>query len=259
MTALVPLDTLGAEIRARLEAGDKALGRAEDHYLAAGLQLVGARRRVEADGRSFRDFLAEHQIGKSRAYDLIAVAEGKKTFAGIRAKTAERVARHAERGREAMVSATNGHAVAEEPAAAQPADADELQRLRAENERLAKEIETLKKDMEKAKAELTNQKETASLNLGRAQRAEEQRDAAQRHLLYANADKDRLTAELSEAREEIAKLKARPAASPVRRGIMAAPLPSYQKWREGGVEPVEKFDPSRLEFLNPMRGAAQLA
>lgn len=108
--ALVPLDTLGAEIRSRLEAGDKAIGKAEDHYLAAGLRLVEARQRVEAGGGSFREFLAEHCIGKSRAYDVMAVAEGKKTFAGIRAKTAERVARHAERGREAL-SVSNGHTV----------------------------------------------------------------------------------------------------------------------------------------------------
>jgi hypothetical protein len=109
VSALIPLDTLGAEIRSRLEAGDKAIGKAEDHYLAAGLRLVEARQRVEAEGGSFREFLAEHSIGKSRAYDVMAVAEGKKTFAGIRAKTAERVARHAERSREAL-SVSNGHA-----------------------------------------------------------------------------------------------------------------------------------------------------
>ncbi|MDR6955217.1 hypothetical protein J2X65_004596 [Ancylobacter sp. 3268] len=195
MNALVPIDTLGAEIRARLEAGDKAIGKAEDHYLAAGLRLIEARQRVEAEGGSFREFLATHQIGKSRAYEVMAVAGGTKTFSGIRAKTAERVARHAEKSREA-VSVSNGrNGEAEQPS---PGGDDEVDRLR-------KEVERLKKELEKAKATAAEQEEMASLRLGRAQQAEQQRDAAQTELVYAKSDKDRLATELSEARDELAR------------------------------------------------------
>ncbi|MCB4771177.1 hypothetical protein LGR54_21435 [Ancylobacter sp. Lp-2] len=197
MTALVPLDTLGAEIKARLEAGDKAIGKAEDHYLAAGLRLVEARQRVEAEGGAFREFLAAHGIGKSRAYEVMAVAEGKKTFAGIRAKTAERVARHAERSREAL-SVTSGHSVeAEAPVLVED---DELGPLRKEVERLKKELERTKAKLEEATGQVLAMKAEASV-------AVRQRNDAQAKLMYANADKDRLATELSEAREEIERLK----------------------------------------------------
>ncbi|GHE49985.1 hypothetical protein GCM10019059_06570 [Camelimonas fluminis] len=108
MSALVPIDTLGQEIKARIEAGDKAMGKAEDHYLAAGLQLAEARRRVAGDGGSFRAFLDNHGIGRSRAYDILAVTDGRKTFDGIRAKAAERAAKHAATNREARLSVSNG-------------------------------------------------------------------------------------------------------------------------------------------------------
>jgi hypothetical protein len=107
-TALIAINTLGAEIKARIDAGDKALAKAEDHYLAAGIQLVEARRRVSEDGGSFKAFLVQHGIGRSKAYDILAVTDGKKTFDGIRAKGAERAARHAEAGRIARESVSNG-------------------------------------------------------------------------------------------------------------------------------------------------------
>ena len=42
-TTDVPLDTLAAEIRARIEAGDRAADKAADHFRAAGLRLLDAR------------------------------------------------------------------------------------------------------------------------------------------------------------------------------------------------------------------------
>ena len=50
----VPLEALGRDIVARIEAGDKARGRADEMYKSAGLQLKEARAR----GPDFSVFLA---------------------------------------------------------------------------------------------------------------------------------------------------------------------------------------------------------
>jgi hypothetical protein len=90
---LIPLDQLGAEIMARIEAGDKAKTKADNHYLAAGLQLIKAR---EQAGRSFDGFLRKHCRGlkRSRAYQLMSIAGGKTTVEAERTKTAERMRKH---------------------------------------------------------------------------------------------------------------------------------------------------------------------
>jgi hypothetical protein len=62
----VPLDTLASEIRARIEAGDRAADKA-DHYRAAGLRLIDAKSAVMAAGMKFDVWLAENNIGRSRA------------------------------------------------------------------------------------------------------------------------------------------------------------------------------------------------
>jgi len=103
----VPLDTIAAEIKARIEAGDRAADKAADHYRAAGLRLLDAKAAVAADGLKFDDWLSKNDIGRSRAYELIAIAKGTKTLAGIRAATADRVARHAKSNRPAE-SVSNG-------------------------------------------------------------------------------------------------------------------------------------------------------
>jgi hypothetical protein len=102
----VPLDTLAAEIKARIEAGDRAADKAADHFRAAGIRLIDAKAAVANAGIKFDAWLAENSIGRSRAYELIAIAKGTKTLAGIRAATAERVAKHS-RNR-AAESVTNG-------------------------------------------------------------------------------------------------------------------------------------------------------
>lgn len=69
------LETLGQEIMARIEAGDTAKDRADHLHKSAGLQLIEARNRVP----DFTAFLREHCNGlsRSRAYELIDIAEGK--------------------------------------------------------------------------------------------------------------------------------------------------------------------------------------
>jgi hypothetical protein len=106
-TTDVPLDTLAAEIKARIEAGDRAADKAADHFRAAGLRLLDAKKHLAAAKIPFDGWLIENDIGRSRAYELIGIAKGTKTLAGIRASTAERVARYSKKNRDAE-SVTNG-------------------------------------------------------------------------------------------------------------------------------------------------------
>jgi hypothetical protein len=71
----VPLETLGQEIAARIEAGDKSADRANKMYVSAGLQLIEAKRLVP----NFKNFLRDHcnALSRSRAYELIKIANGK--------------------------------------------------------------------------------------------------------------------------------------------------------------------------------------
>jgi hypothetical protein len=93
VTATDSLEQLGAEIVARIEAGDKAKAKARDHYLAAGLRLKEAH---EKTGATFQDFLRNFcpSLKKTRAYQLIAIAGGKTTIEAEQTKTAERVRKH---------------------------------------------------------------------------------------------------------------------------------------------------------------------
>jgi hypothetical protein len=69
-------------------AGDKAKSRAEDMYKSAGLQLIEARAR----GPDFSVFLRDHCNGlsRSRAYELIDIAEGKADEVGAKNRTRDR-------------------------------------------------------------------------------------------------------------------------------------------------------------------------
>ena len=73
--AALTLEALGRSIVARVERGDKAKDRADQMYRSAGLQLIEAKSRAP----NFSAFLRDHCNGlsRSRAYELIAIAEGK--------------------------------------------------------------------------------------------------------------------------------------------------------------------------------------
>jgi hypothetical protein len=108
-TTDLPLDVLASEIKARIEAGDRAADKAADHFRAAGLRLLDAKKHLAAAKIPFDGWLIENDIGRSRAYELIGIAKGTKTLAGIRASTAARVARHADKNRAAReASVSNG-------------------------------------------------------------------------------------------------------------------------------------------------------
>jgi hypothetical protein len=110
-TSLLPLDTLGATIKARVDAGDKATEKAEEHYKSAGLLLIEAKQRLplESPGTKWTAYLVGIcNIRMSRAYELIAVAEGRTTVAEVQAKGRERAARHAAKNKAARSSVSNG-------------------------------------------------------------------------------------------------------------------------------------------------------
>lgn len=146
-TTDLPLDVLASTIKARVEIGDRTAEKAADHYRAAGLLLIEAKSRIAKDGGNFADFIYNCGVGRSRAYELIGIAKGTKTLAGIRASTAERVARHAKRGREAAESVTNG--LPDRDSALAP----EVVWLRAEVERLIEENRLLVAENERLRSD----------------------------------------------------------------------------------------------------------
>ena len=97
-TSLLPLSTLAGTIKAHIAAGDKNIAKAEEHYKAAGIHLKEARDRAKAEGTTFSAFIAkECSLGRSRAYELIAIADGTKTLAETRADNRKRDGKRRER------------------------------------------------------------------------------------------------------------------------------------------------------------------
>lgn len=93
-TSQLPLPTLGATIKAHIAAGDKAIDKAEGHYKAAGIHLKEARDRAKEEGTTFSAFIVGHcNINSSRAYELIAIADGRTSVEELRKKKRESVRR----------------------------------------------------------------------------------------------------------------------------------------------------------------------
>jgi hypothetical protein len=81
-------------IKECIAKGDKAKQRAEDFYITAGEHLKTLKTQHDAAGGSWGEWEAlvrdKVGIGKSRASELMMIADGTKTVEGIRAVTAER-------------------------------------------------------------------------------------------------------------------------------------------------------------------------
>jgi len=114
-------DQLVKRIRAHMEKGDQAKQtsdragkKAEDHYKAAGIHLKALRDGSPSKAAWEKLIKSKCGIGTSRAYDLIAIAEGKKTVADVRLGTAKRMRRLAEKKRQSCPSA-DGQNKAETP------------------------------------------------------------------------------------------------------------------------------------------------
>lgn len=116
--SLVALDTLCGLVKASIAAGDKSLDKAEQHYKTAGLYLIEARTRlpIEQPGKRFTAYIVgECRMQTSRAYELIAIAEGKTTLEETRANGRERAARHAAKNKAARDSVSNAKSPSPDP------------------------------------------------------------------------------------------------------------------------------------------------
>lgn len=102
MTDLVSIEALGREIKVRIEAGDKAIDKAEQHYLAAGLQLLEAHKRLkESREMNWSAFLSSHvRISDDTARNYMAIARGETTLTAIRETARLRMAASRERKKE---------------------------------------------------------------------------------------------------------------------------------------------------------------
>jgi hypothetical protein len=95
---------LGNRINAHLAKAEKADQKANDHRIAAGQLLTQAE--AACDDGGFKAFCEKFDVGRSRAYELKAIARGKKTIEEVRADTAERVRRFRDKEKAAEPSVT---------------------------------------------------------------------------------------------------------------------------------------------------------
>jgi hypothetical protein len=97
------------KIKVYIEKGDKAKDKAEQYYTAAGLHLKELK-----EGKSKAEWAklieAKCGLGVRRAYELISIANGRKSVADIRLGHARRVQKHAQK-RRALANAQNLPAV----------------------------------------------------------------------------------------------------------------------------------------------------
>jgi hypothetical protein len=82
-------------IKAHIAKGDKAKEKADQHYIAAGQHLKTLKARHAGTWTEWEALLKEKiGIGKSRASELMQIADGTKTAAEVAAATTERSQRH---------------------------------------------------------------------------------------------------------------------------------------------------------------------
>jgi hypothetical protein len=80
-----------AAIKAHIAKGDKAADKAEQHYIAAGQHLKTLKAQHKGQWAEWEELLkTKVGIGKSRASELMLIADGTKTLAETRAITADR-------------------------------------------------------------------------------------------------------------------------------------------------------------------------
>jgi len=104
------LGGLGNTAMGHYKAAEKHKEKADQQYIAAGIYLKEAKQRcLKITGMTFEKFLRQHcPIGRSRAYEVIAIADGTKTYEETKERRAEWNAKakaEREAGREALKSA----------------------------------------------------------------------------------------------------------------------------------------------------------
>lgn len=84
-------------IKAHIAAGDRAAEKSQQHYISAGQHLKELKAQHDDAGGKWVEWTAllKDKIGirKSRASELMAIADGRRTIEQVRAATGERTAR----------------------------------------------------------------------------------------------------------------------------------------------------------------------
>lgn len=132
-SVLVSLDALGQDIREKIAAADSRVGTTACMLTEAARLLLEVKVRISATRETtFKAFLEQHSIGRSRAFELLAVAQGRKSIVGLRAANAKRQARHRETCRAARESVSNGRGIQGDDVAELKAEIDTLRKKLAE-------------------------------------------------------------------------------------------------------------------------------
>jgi hypothetical protein len=97
-TSLTVTDAV-RRIKAHIQQGDKAKDKANQHYHSAGILLKELRENCSNKSAWEALIRSKCGIGPSRAYELIQIADGRKTTEALRLGTAARVRKHAEKRR----------------------------------------------------------------------------------------------------------------------------------------------------------------
>jgi hypothetical protein len=84
-------DQLIKRIKTHIEKGDQAKGKAEQHYVSAGIHLRALRDAHPKKAEWEKLIRSKCGLGASRAYELIQIANGRKTVAELRLSKAESV------------------------------------------------------------------------------------------------------------------------------------------------------------------------
>jgi len=89
------LEQIGAHAKAHVDTADKYEGKRDEHIKSAGLYLIEAKARVErTKGLTWPAWLLHNcPIGRSRADEIIMIADGRTTVEAVRAKKAESMAK----------------------------------------------------------------------------------------------------------------------------------------------------------------------
>jgi hypothetical protein len=186
-------------IKVHIAKGDRAAEKSEQHYVAAGQHLKTLKAQHGGTWAEWEELLKDKiGIGKSRASELMFIADGTKTVEKVRADTAERTAktralqssplRSGENTGEPEAAADTMKAVPTKPIPSQvrreleakDAHIDELESARAYDKDLAEElqaakikiagleseVEELKAEIARLRAELEAKPETATEKQG---------------------------------------------------------------------------------------------
>ena len=93
----VPIDQRIKEIQELVKKGDKAKDKAEQYYTAAGIHLKTLKKKAPNQAAWEQLIKSRCGLSTSRAYELIQIADGRKTVAELRLGTAARMRKHRSR------------------------------------------------------------------------------------------------------------------------------------------------------------------